>query len=513
MKQPADDLFLLIRAMTPAEKRYFRLMAAPYSATRKDNKYLLLFDRIGKQEEYDEPALKRHFSKDSFLGRHFKKAKAHLYNLVLSTLERYGRDEYAQVQSQLHQSRILYRKGLYRQSGKLLARAMKEAQAEEYFTALVEAAEQQRSLIAVNREFATEAARLISVNTARYLRREANIHDMREIQAKIFRHFTGHHILRTAQQRATLKQLGKKLFGKEPEPLSGRAATILYNTMGIYYQQAGVPGKARRYFKKAMSYTAAARTPAGVMNHAMITSNYISACMTSRDYGEVVREATRLLTTCGQYPANKRLRQVECSLCHTSMSMYIATGEFNAGIEFSERVKRKYFADAILRDKTLFAFNSAVLHFGTGNYSQVLKLTNSIIRIPEGTNPIPKTAYWSRMLQVIALWESGDYELLDYRVKAFYAYLLKRGELYRLEKIILEFVRKNYTQAALTFPRNRAVPPETRSALVRLKGQLVRAVKKPEETNALDYFDFIAWLDSKIRNVSFSEVMREKARR
>ena len=44
-----------------------------------------------------------------------------------------------------------------------------------------------------------------------------------------------------------------------------------------------------------------------------------------------------------------------------------------------------------------------------------------------------------------------------------------------------------------------------------LKIELEEITKDPFEKKALEYFDFISWLESKIENKSFAEIVKEKA--
>ena len=53
----AKTAFLLIQSMSPAEKRYFK--AVCQNEQQYNQNYLLLFDAIDSQSEYDETALKK----------------------------------------------------------------------------------------------------------------------------------------------------------------------------------------------------------------------------------------------------------------------------------------------------------------------------------------------------------------------------------------------------------------------------------------------------------------------
>lgn len=117
-----SDTFQLIKAMDKGEKRSFKLfmrrVAAPESL-----KVITLFDAMDKMVVYDESILlKRH---PELKKQQLSNLKAHLYRQLLSSL-RMMRNEQAidmQLHEQLDQARILYNKGLYRQSLKILDKA------------------------------------------------------------------------------------------------------------------------------------------------------------------------------------------------------------------------------------------------------------------------------------------------------------------------------------------------------------------------------------------------------
>ena len=56
-KTPSHKLFNLVKSLSGSEKRYFKLFVNK-NQTGKDNKYILLFDALDTQENYDDEALR-----------------------------------------------------------------------------------------------------------------------------------------------------------------------------------------------------------------------------------------------------------------------------------------------------------------------------------------------------------------------------------------------------------------------------------------------------------------------
>jgi hypothetical protein len=101
-----------------------------------DHKFIQLFDALDGMKEYDEAALLK--KNKSIKKQQLSNIKAHLYKQILASL-RIIRDENnidIQLHEQMDYARILYNKGLYLQSLKLLDKMKETAKAHHQFTYL-----------------------------------------------------------------------------------------------------------------------------------------------------------------------------------------------------------------------------------------------------------------------------------------------------------------------------------------------------------------------------------------
>jgi hypothetical protein len=123
-KLPSTDLFDLIRSMTAAEKRYFKLGSK--SGDKKQQDYYILFSLINKQQVYDENELLDQLAKEG-LAKHLPFKKIHLHTQILESLNNFyrtaGPEE--EVLNLLQNLKILYDRGLYWQSEKLVKKIEK----------------------------------------------------------------------------------------------------------------------------------------------------------------------------------------------------------------------------------------------------------------------------------------------------------------------------------------------------------------------------------------------------
>jgi tetratricopeptide (TPR) repeat protein len=117
-----DYLFALIRSLTKAEKRNFRLYARRIQG-EGDLKFLHLFDVLEKQTNYNEEVLLRKLKGTS--KSQFSNLKRHLYQHILTSLRlvQLGKKAEIQVREWIDYADVLYGKGLYIQALKLLTRA------------------------------------------------------------------------------------------------------------------------------------------------------------------------------------------------------------------------------------------------------------------------------------------------------------------------------------------------------------------------------------------------------
>ena len=107
---------------------------------------------------------------------------------------------------------------------------------------------------------------------------------------------------------------------------------------------------------------------------------------------------------------------------------------------------------------------------------------------------------YSRLLHLIAHYELGNFQLLEYLIKSVYRFMAKMGNLSLMEEEIFRFLRKSFNLS----------PDKLRPEFERLLEKLQGYEKNRFETRALMYLDIISWLESKIKAVPVQDVIREK---
>ncbi|MCB0374441.1 MAG: hypothetical protein KDD04_00825, partial [Sinomicrobium sp.] len=124
-----DNLFILIKSLSKSEKRQFKLYVNRLGVNA-DAKFLALFNLLDKMHDYNEATiLKSKIVKKQQLSN----LKAHLYKQILVSLRLnpVNQNIRIQIREQVDFATILYHKGLYKQSLKILDKAKSIAIAHE----------------------------------------------------------------------------------------------------------------------------------------------------------------------------------------------------------------------------------------------------------------------------------------------------------------------------------------------------------------------------------------------
>jgi hypothetical protein len=92
---------------------------------------------------------------------------------------------------------------------------------------------------------------------------------------------------------------------------------------------------------------------------------------------------------------------------------------------------------------------------------------------------------------------------LEYNIKSTKRFLTVRKRDFKLETVFLTEMRKLVKSKNLE---------KQKAQFINFRENLLKVFKEhPNEKIALDYFNFILWLDSKIQNKSYTKLLMEQA--
>jgi tetratricopeptide (TPR) repeat protein len=238
-----------------------------------------------------------------------------------------------------------------------------------------------------------------------------------------------------------------------------------------------------------------------VTNYISALSNLLVACILSFDYDQAEvylrkLKAIKPLSADDKLKIHRQYYTVKFRLC-------INTGAFEEGFEALEE-HFKLLTSGNINSKIFetesFYFQYICIYFGTGVYDKALSYLNQWLNSPKSIERQDLQSF-ARMINLIIHYEMGNHLLLDSLIRSTYRFLNNRNSLYQMEARMITFIRDV----------NNAQDRKTKKvALADFKQDLEDQMKDKKVKAMLQLFDLEAWLDSKILNISFAEVVKRK---
>ena len=513
--QTSDELFLLIKSLSPSEKRHFKVFASKHVIGGDKNNYVKLFDAINKQNDYSEIEIKGEFSKHSFIKR-LPSEKNYLYKLILKSLGSYYHDGTVDLflKERLKQIQILYAKALYKQSQKILTRVKKIAYKHEKYLQVLEILHWEHLIIRseLNFEESGKIIKQIFREMKQVLEIIKNLNEYKELSSEIFIEYRKTGVVRSKNDADRFEKIiTAEILQDENKAISYEAKYYFYGIFTNYYFAKNDILNGYEICKKHLKLI-----ESGIEDHKENLHQYVivfmgllSSCLHLRKFDEFKTNLIKFREIPDRFhEKSERIHEriFTSGYLHES-EMYIKQGSFDKGVEIIPQMTTglEKYADKINSDSRMaMYYNIAYLYFGTDAYTKTSAFLNHIIN--DTDIEFRRDIYcFARILNLVLHYELGNDDLLEYIVKSTYRFLYKRKRLYKFETSFLDFIRQKLPKVKSN--------KELVGAFKELKIELEAIAKDPFEKKALEYFDFISWLESKIGNRPFAEIVKEKMSR
>lgn len=509
-KQKTDDLLQLIRSLTRAEKRHFRLFVKRNQSSN-EILFLQLFDYLDKHQLYDEPNLLRKIPeiKKSQLSN----LKAHLYKQLLTSLRLLSKNhnEDIQIREGIDYAKVLYNKGLYRQSLDVLDKAKQRALQAGYHTLALEVIEFEKLIEGqyITRSIEGRAEEL--ADEALAVNKQINFtHLFSNLSLRMYGLY-----LKVGYVRNEKDFLFVKEFFNSNLPDIGYERLNFWGK--LYYDQSffwyhhmvqDFP-QCYRYAQRWVNLFTEDTTGKSIENNAPLylkgLHNLLNSLFNTLQY-ERCLDTLRLLETFPEQYDLSRDRNIE-GLYYLywyihQIKLHFMRGTFSEGTQIIPGLVEIIENDTYSWDdhRTLvFYYRIACMYFGAGDNSRAIDFLNLIInqKNPDYREDIQSFA---RILNLIAHFELGNRQLVEYQVKSVYRFLSKLEDLHEVQREIFHFLRKT----------PRIGTSEVKAEFVELKKKLVELEEKHFTRRPFLYLDIISWLESKIEDIPVQEVIRRK---
>ena len=503
-KTPSTKLFNLIKSLSGSEKRYFKVFVSSRQSD-KESKYTRLFDAIEEQNELDEEALKKRIYADEKIeSRKYSELKSYLYDLILKSL--HGYDEKTSIdfrlKNLLQNVRVLYKRSHYLECMEMLAKAKKLAYRYENFICVVEILswEKQVAYAQENIEFLDSQLDRIDEEEKDCLEQVRNISTYRNILYQLIISRRKDAVLRSELKVKKLNTImGNPVLEKIEQARSHRARILYYR---IYSNYSYSILKYNNFYEYSLQLVELMETRKDLLKeevsgYIFAMTNLMLACGLLGKYTELESyledfKSIKVQTLDDELRVFKLYNNLKFRLC-------IVSGEFEEGLKaLKKHLKETKKYDPQSFERGTFYFQYFYIYFGIEDYEKALEYLNQWLNLPRSVEREDLQSL-ARILNLIIHYEMDNSILLEYLIRSTYRFLKKRNRAFEFEKQILNFIQK-----AIKIQSKK----ELKKAFQNLKEDFEKLLEIPSEKVMLQYFDIISWVDSKILDQPFSEVLK-----
>lgn len=501
-----DPLFQLIKSLEKSEKRNFKLYVKKNSGD--DLKIVRLFDTLDKMEYYDEALL---LKKTPGLVKHqLSNMKAYLYRKILTSL-RQLRDKdnlILQLSEYLEHAHILYNKGLYLQSLKILDKMKELAISTNQNTYLMQAIffEKKIESLHITRSIQGKAQELAEKSSG-LIKKLDLITRLSNLSLNLYSLYITNGHARNNEDAEAVKNY---FLSQLPENLS--AVKGFYEQLYLYQSYCWysfILQDFLMYYRYSQKWVDLFEAEPQMLvlesgNYIKGMHNLLGAHFDLQNYDKFIETLKKFedfaASDIVQLSANNRI-QTFVYLSISRINKHFMEGTFKEGLKLVPDLEKELKEYELYLDRhrvLVFYYKIASLYFGSGDYETSIDYLQKIINWKVDLR-IDLQCY-SRLLHLIAHYELGNFELIEYLAKSVYRFMARMQNLSAVEEHIFDFLRR-----AL-----RTRPSDMKKEFELLLTQLRKYERNQMETRAFNYLDIISWLESKIYGIPVHEVIRKK---
>ena len=503
----SDILFQLIHSLEKAEKRHFKLYIKR-SSGKEDLKIVQLFDAMDKLTEYDEKLLLKKLA--GIEKPQLSNLKTHLYKQLLASLRLLKSTDSIDLQlnEQFDYAHILYKKGLFTQSLRILEKAKETAHHHQKFNHLTQllALEKRIETLYITRSNQSKVESLVAEAL------EVSRHTGRIVQLSNLALQLNSWYVKNGHSRNNEDEAGIRIFFKENLPEHAGELTGFYEKLYLY-QSYCIYSFIRQDF---IMYYRYAQKWVDIFNEdpfliRVETGHYIKGMHNLMNAHFDLRNFQlfdHALAQFEQFAKTDRVTQNDNFLVQTfiyinnaRLNRHLMTGTFKEGFNMIPELFEKMEVYAPLLDKhriLVFNYKTAMLYFGSGDYSTCIDYLQRIIN--DNIDLRYDLQCYARLLHLLSHYELKNYELMETLTKSVYRFMSKMKNFTVVEEEMFRFLRYSFKISRVR------MKPELQKFLDTVK----HFEKNRFETRAFAYLDIISWVESKLSDKTLAEVIHQK---
>jgi tetratricopeptide (TPR) repeat protein len=494
-----DQVFSLIKSLSKSEKRNFKLYTSRIQLDT-ETKFVRLFELMDKMNPYDERLILQKFP--NITKAQLPNLKRHLYGQILTSLRLIYIDKNIdiQIREQLDFARILYGKGLYMQSLKMLDRIKKIAEEHHQdilhleileFEKMIEARHITRSRLIVNKmESLLEASARRSLVTY-----QNNKLSNLNIQTQGWYIQHGHAV--TIHSRIAFLDFFAQMIPEIPaeNKLTFFEKVNFYQSM-VWYHYILLDFELALEFAKrwvqlfSINPQMKSKDPMLFMRglYYLLTFYYLTG--NAADFHVYLKKLERFVEKeYSEWNSNTEITGF-LYLTLSQLNASFLTGKFSEGIAKGSHIMTKLNAYETLIDPhkiRLISYKIGCLYFQTGDYSKALEYLNHVV-VVQIDHLRSDLEINSRILHMICHYELKNVALIkDYLLPNTLKAIEKAKEQSKIQLSAIELLK------ALT----KGQDPEVKKSISDFKLMLSNLDNQSQSKKDLAYLDLRLWIMKK----------------
>lgn len=442
--------------MEKAESRYFRLLSRLQQGKKS---YEYLYDEVIKAKDigdYDETQIRKKLDKEGKVpARNFSATKNYLFDTLLRSMRLLN--ENTNVDGRIikwqQEAQLLYNRGIWSKSLERLNEAKKLAEKYQRFTLLLDILNLEINLTFMyppQGDSLEERMARLSEEKEAAIEGLAKENEYTKARNQLFVLYLSRSVSLREQDIKLLGELKETPALKAPGRFLSFQSELLYHqSWGLIHRLQGVNLQPMRsHFKKMLDVWE--KYPhflkESPRQYKLAIFNYLSACHNAKDYSEFEGFLEKALDV-ESMSIIERVSDFH-DYYHYKLLFLLNTGKYEAAWQLASELEEKI-ADynrrryPLRKNKLLALYhNIAMLLFVTEQYSEAAKWSKKIRKELRDATIRIDIQYFSRVLQLIIMFEREEDDKLDSRTP-YLMKLLKADEmLLEFDETVLRYIRK-----------------------------------------------------------------------
>lgn len=509
-KRANDILFQLIHSLEKAEKRHFKLFIKRNSSN-EDLKIIQLFDALDKLDEYDDTKILKKIP--SIQKSQLSNLKAHLYKQIMASLRLLKSADSIDLQlnEQFDYAHILYKKGLFIQSLKIIEKAKETAKSHQKMTFLIMAISLEKRIesLHITRSM-QDRAESLSAEAIDVISQVEMTARLSNLSIQLYSYYIKHGHTRTEEDEQRVKDFMKTHLPEGVWTTNGFYEKLYLFQSFCWY--AFIRQDFLMYYRYAQKWVSLYEEQP--LMKRVETGHYIKGLhnlLNSLFDLRIHHKFDAVLAQFEEFADTQRVQENEnfriqafLYITQAKINRHFLSGSFKEGLKLVPEIEEKLAEYSLLIDPhrtMVLTYKIAVMYFGSGDYATSIDYVQKIINDNSGLRY--DLQCYARLLHLLAHYELGNFELVEYLSRSVYRFMAKMKNLTELEEEILRFLRRSFSIA----------PDKQRAELEKFLQHIKRFEKERLQTRVFVYIDIVSWVESKVYRKSLSTIIAEKYKR